>query len=583
MLPNRTSTLVILLAGIPLLAPLNRAHGRTVSLAFTIEHRASERAFQFDQLVHATPAGTPFRITRLSYLLSEPRLQRTDGTWIDFANTYALVNAHKAPGQLILEKVPEGTYQNIEWKLGVGPASNHKEPGTWSADHPMNPAVNNLHWTWQEGYIFLALEGRFRNPKGEQPGFIYHVAKAEQLRTVTLPCRMELVDDTAATVHFRVPDLFAKLDMVRDSSSTHSREKDGLASLLADQAAQAFSLKENRAGTVQASKHRKGAVYPPGTTPIALALPARFPQPSLPRDNPLTEEGIALGEKLFLDTALSRGKTQSCASCHRPEVAFSDAGRAFSLGAAGAPGKMNTMALFNLAWHDGFFWDGRAKTLREQVLHPIQDPLEMNERLEKVQAKLDTPAYRASFARAFGSPGVTVERMALALEQYLLSLLSFDSKFDRAMAQTETYSPEEQRGFQLFLMEHDPNRGFKGADCFHCHGGYLFSNHRYFNNGLDADPVPGRSAVTGEAGDRGKFKAPSLRNIALTAPYMHDGRFKTLEEVIEHYDHGVHRSPTLDPNLAKHPPEGLGLTGAEKAALVAFLKTLTDETLGRSK
>jgi cytochrome c peroxidase len=182
---------------------------------------------------------------------------------------------------------------------------------------------------------------------------------------------------------------------------------------------------------------------------------------------------------------------------------------------------------------------------------------------------------------------VTAERVALALEQFLLTLISQDSKFDRASRKIETLTAEERRGLELFVTEHDPARGLRGADCFHCHGGNLFTSGQLANNGLPALGATGgkgdegRFDVTGNEADRGKFKVPSLRNVAATGPYMHDGRFATLEEVVEHYDRGVQRSATLDPNLAKHPASGLGLSAEDKRALVAFLKTLTDETFLR--
>jgi cytochrome c peroxidase len=299
----------------------------------------------------------------------------------------------------------------------------------------------------------------------------------------------------------------------------------------------------------------------------------------LPADNPLTHEGVALGRQLFHDTRLSINGTQSCASCHEQTHAFADA-RRFSLGAQQQVGKRNAMPLFNLAWQQGFFWDGRAATLREQVLMPIQDKHEMNETLENVVAKLRADAdSTAAFHRAFGSAEITPERLAKALEQFLLTLISQESRFDRAARKVAELTESEKRGLQLFVTEFDPKRGLRGADCFHCHGGTLFTSQSFANNGLElTDDDIGRMAVTKNAADQGKFKTPSLRNIARTAPYMHDGRFATLEEVVEHYNSGVRRSATLDPNLAKHPEAGMQLTAQEKADLVAFLKTLTDET-----
>ena len=195
------------------------------------------------------------------------------------------------------------------------------------------------------------------------------------------------------------------------------------------------------------------------------------------------------------------------------------------------------------------------------------------------EVKLAQPTndYPALFTAAFGLPEITAERIALALENYLLTLTSFDAKFDRVLRGEEKFSAEEQRGFELFSTEYDPRRGQFGADCFHCHGGPLFQSQAFANNGLDEKfSDNGRGKVTGKTSDNGKFSTPSLRNVALTAPYMHDGRFQTLEEVVEHYATGVKRSATLDPNLAKHPDDGVPLTVADKRALVAFLCTLTD-------
>ena len=186
-------------------------------------------------------------------------------------------------------------------------------------------------------------------------------------------------------------------------------------------------------------------------------------------------------------------------------------------------------------------------------------------------------SYEQAFAKAFGSPGIDSERIAKALEQHLLTLVSSDSKFDRAVRKETKLSDAEARGLQLFVTEFDPARGLRGADCFHCHGGMLFTNHAFHNNGLALlDNDLGRMAVTGQPADKAKFKTPSLRNIALTAPYMHDGRFATLEEVVEHYSTGVVQSETLDPNLAKHQIAGLQLTAQVKADIVDFLHTLTD-------
>ena len=236
------------------------------------------------------------------------------------------------------------------------------------------------------------------------------------------------------------------------------------------------------------------------------------------------------------------------------------------------------MPLFNLAWAKEFFWDGRAKSLREQALMPIQDAHEMAQVLPVLVQKLSADeTLRGAFSQVFGTAEITSERIGLALEQFMLTLVSQDSKFDRVQRGAAEFTAQEMRGFQLFLTEHDPFRGLRGADCFHCHGGPLFTNHQFINIGLPGVTDPGRYAVTHDPADEGKFRTPSLRNVAVTAPYMHDGRIQTLEEVVDHYDHGVVKGKTLDPNLAKHPDSGMKLSAEQKAALVAFLRTLTDE------
>jgi len=305
--------------------------------------------------------------------------------------------------------------------------------------------------------------------------------------------------------------------------------------------------------------------------------------PDLPMDNPLIEERVSLGEKLFQEPAFSKDNSISCLACHNPEKGFSDP-RRFSIGIHGDPSTRNSMTLWNLAWKKDFFWDGRAKSLRQQVLLPVQDHDEMDESLGRVATKLKSnPSYPPLFDKAFGSTKIDADRIALALEQFVLSLTSYRSKFDLAMAGLTQLTPEEQRGFELFMTEFEPRMGQRGADCFHCHGGALFTDSQFHNNGLDVSSAdPGRAKITGRDSDHGKFSTPTLRNVSLTAPYMHDGRFKTLEEVIDHYSAGVQRSPTLDPNLAKHPMDGLGLTSADKKALVSFLKTLTDTNLPAS-
>ena len=326
-------------------------------------------------------------------------------------------------------------------------------------------------------------------------------------------------------------------------------------------------------------------VTPPATfdnTPYVLNH-GNLPAPDLPQDNKLTEQGVLLGKMLFYDKKLSKDLTQACADCHRQPDGFSDSTR-FSLGVEELPGRRQAMPVFNMAWHSNeFFWDGRAPLLRDQSLKPIQDPLEMNETLENVIAKLSAEQmYKDQFIRAFGDESITEERMALAMEQFMLSIVSYDSKYDKFLAGDLVLTDSEERGRALFFQEFNPFfPDQSGADCSHCHGGANFENDRYMNNGLDTDgdfTDTGREEVTEDPNDRAKFKVPSLRNVQYTAPYMHDGRFQTLEEVVNHYNSEVKSSTTVDPAIATTIDTGLMLSDQDKMDLVNFLKTLSDDT-----
>ncbi len=319
-------------------------------------------------------------------------------------------------------------------------------------------------------------------------------------------------------------------------------------------------------------------------TPYSLDY-GDFDAPIIAADNALTVEGVKLGRMLFYEKRMSKDGSQSCASCHRQEHAFTDTTK-FSIGVEGLPGKRQAMSVFNTAWHTNeFFWDGRAHLLRDQSLLPIQDPLEMNESLANVVAKLSADQnYKDQFMRAFGSEEINPEKMSLAMEQFMNSIVSTNSRYDQYLRGEESFTASEERGKNLFFDEFNPGfPNLSGADCAHCHAGRTFENDLYMNNGLDTDgnfDDEGRKAVTNDAADLGKFKVTSLRNIELTAPYMHDGRFATLEEVVDHYNSGIQPSSTVDPALEyTRVSGGLQLTAQDKADLIAFLKTLTDQDL----
>jgi len=550
---------------------------------------------RLDSAVCKLPDGSTLSVTRLSYLLGGFALEKTGGGWVELSDQFAWLDAATGRDGFTIGKIPAGEYRALRFTVGLDSETNTGDPAKHAAYHPLNPNLNGLHWTWQTGYIFLALEGMFSERGTQVPrGFSYHFAREPNRAVITLPVQLNIAAASALGVKlsFDVAALFnapRRLSPARDGESTHSRVGDPLAAALKANLPGAFQIRQIAADTRTAAAPAVKPLYLPAKfTPYRFTMSGVFPVPDLPRDNPLLEERVALGRALFHEQKLSRDNSLACASCHVEAAALTDS-RRYSLGVESRTGTRNAMPLFNLAWKSSFFWDGRAPSLRAQALLPIQDHAEMDEKLERVVEKLQstssqqseprTQNYPLLFAAAFGSPEITPEKIALALENFLLTLTSHDSKFDRAMRGAAELTELEKRGFELFFTESDPRREQFGADCFHCHGGALFTDNQFHNNGLAAlgDEDTGRLKITGRESDRGKFSTPSLRNIALTAPYMHDGRFTTLEEVVEHYHRGVRRSATLDPNLAKHPGPGVPMGPEDRRALVAFMKTLTDE------
>lgn len=313
-------------------------------------------------------------------------------------------------------------------------------------------------------------------------------------------------------------------------------------------------------------------------TPYTLEVPHGFPQPFLPNDNPLTVEGIALGRKLFYDPILSGDGTQACADCHDPTSAFVDPNKQFSVGIDGNPGDRNAMPLFNLAWNlsNNFFWDGRSIGMEAQALEPVINPIEMHNTWGNAVTALQAhPTYPSLFEAAFKTSTIDSVLAAKALAQFERTLVSGNSKFDQYLRSEIALSPSELSGFNLFMDEN-------GGDCFHCHGSaanLLWTDNDFHNNGLDATFSDlGLGGVTNDPNDNGKFRTPSLRNLSFTAPYMHDGRFTTIDEVLDHYSEGLVSSSTIDPLMKKVGQGGVQLTPSEKADLKAFLLTLNDYT-----
>lgn len=314
-------------------------------------------------------------------------------------------------------------------------------------------------------------------------------------------------------------------------------------------------------------------------TPLNLEIPPFFEEnilpPIIPEDNPLTVEGVALGKKLFFDPILSANNTQACADCHRPGSAFSDP-RRFSVGIDGSLGTRNSMPLQNLAWnYNGkFFWDGRAASIEEQIFEPVTNPIEMANTWPNAVASLqNSTEYPELFNEAFGTTSIDSVMVSKAIAQFLRTLITSNSRFDQFQRGEIELTPSEANGLNVFLNE------AKG-DCFHCHGNPLnplWTDNIFHNNGLDQFPSDrGLGLFTGDPRDDGKFKSPSLRNLAFTAPYMHDGRFETLDEVIDHYSEGLVYSETIDPLMKKVGQGGVQLSAQDKADLKAFLLSLSD-------
>jgi cytochrome c peroxidase len=303
--------------------------------------------------------------------------------------------------------------------------------------------------------------------------------------------------------------------------------------------------------------------------------PSDWPEPVYNfRKNPLDSATVQLGRVLFYDPVLSSDSSVSCASCHSPYNAFTHVDHALSHGVKDRIGTRNSPVLVNLAWGKSFMWDGAVNHLDMQALAPLENHLEMDENLPHVLQKIRRQErYRQLFQNAFHAQTITGERFLKAISQFMLTLVSSDSKYDRVM-RGETgvvFTEPENRGYVLFKQH-----------CASCHTEPLFTNHTFQNNGLETDSLLrdiGRMKITQKSSDSLKFKVPTLRNIERSGPYMHDGRYRSLQMVLFHYSSDIHDSATLAPELKN----GIHLTEDDKRALIAFLKTLTDHTFLKNK
>lgn len=302
-------------------------------------------------------------------------------------------------------------------------------------------------------------------------------------------------------------------------------------------------------------------------TQPAIQWPANFPAPVYDlKENPLTEEGIKLGKKLFYDGNLSADGIVSCGFCHQQWAAFTQHEHAVSHGVNDRIGRRNSPSLVNLAWQKTFFWDGGVNHLDFAPVNALEDSTEMDETLENVLRKLNaSPIYRADFKRAFGVDEISSAEFLKSLSQFMVTLVSANSRYDKFIRKEGgILNDAELKGLELFRL-----------NCSSCHATDLFTDGSYRNNGIGSNfrADKGREEITLDPNDRGRFKVPTLRNVEQSAPYMHDGRFETLEEVLDHYSDGIRVSDTLDPLLK----QGFKFSDEEKQNIIAFLKTLTDQ------
>lgn len=328
--------------------------------------------------------------------------------------------------------------------------------------------------------------------------------------------------------------------------------------------------------------------YSMPSTPAHFNAPNVTARDNTPFLNPVTDDGATLGRVLFYERAFSQNKTLSCASCHHQLFGFGDTAR-LSHGFSGGLTGRNSMGLTNARFYanGAFFWDERAATLEQQVLMPMQDPIEMGMTLDSIVARAQKKAYYPPlFEKAFGSTEITSTKISLALAQFIRSMMSYESRYDAGRAQVANpginfpnFTAQENQGKALFFGVNPAGGGPVPGACVGCHGTEAFTSPGPRNNGLDLTTTdPGVGGANGNPGQVGLFKSSSLRNIAQGAPFMHDGRFSTLEQVVNHYSNGVKNHPNLSPELKG--PNGLPIvpnfTAAQKTALVAFLHTLTD-------
>jgi cytochrome c peroxidase len=327
---------------------------------------------------------------------------------------------------------------------------------------------------------------------------------------------------------------------------------------------------------ILANSCKKNEESEPQTNP-KFVVPSNFPGPVYQfGNNTVTKDGFELGHRLFYEDALSVDNSTNCGTCHQHFAAFANLDHSVSHGVNNCFGTRNAPPLFNLAWQQEFMWDGGVHNIEVSGLNALTNPCEMANSLDNIVSTLNNkPPYPELFRKAFGTAGINSQRLFRALTQFTAMMISANSKYDKHVRNEPggAFTTDEEAGYSLFK-----------AKCSSCHPEPLFTDGSYRSNGLDLNPRdPGRDSITQTGADKGKFRVPSLRNVELTRPYMHDGRFYALEDVLEHYNSKVKAHANLDPGLKKNGTLGIPLTKAEQQQIILFLKTLTDNDFVHDK
>ncbi|MCK6554726.1 hypothetical protein L6Q96_09130 [Candidatus Binatia bacterium] len=497
---------------------------------------------------YTNAAGNRYGVMRLQYFVSDFVLEREgmdpvrldDIHYVDLAEPATLQYTPSTP-------IPPGSYTGVSFVFGIPRAKN-------VSNAFVRPPESLMEWPdmMGGGYHYMKLEGRFVDRQQQIANYKLHTGMLMGMDysvPVALPDLAIDVDDDEVEVEIAMdiaewlqdPNVYDFNDympgMMGNAPAQRTAQQNGW---------NVFAL-----GYVGPPEQRPPAVVP---EPYVIELPANVPIPMIvPADNPTTVEGVALGRRLYYDSRLDGIGNRACATCHLQQTAFT------------SNRTTGILAHINLAFADAFLWDGKVQgTLEEVMRFEVEEFFEAD--MSRVAAD---PVYLDMFTRAFGPGPITTRKAAYALAQFQRTLVSFDSKLDRYLRGEESLTDAERRGAMLFYSE--------TGDCFHCHGTTLFTDNRFHNTGLDTEPPrKGLADITGDAADNGKFKTPTLRNIALTAPYMHDDRYATLAEVIDFYSEGLQYSATVDPLMKNVAQGGVRLTTEEKADLLAFLLTLTD-------